>query len=471
MANRIISLGLALLCGSLVSPARAETGAPLVLVFDVSGSMWGQVGGETKIVGARRVIGELGDRLADGTPTALVAYGHRREGDCADIETVLPLAPLDRAALRRAVDRLAPKGKTPLTAAVEQAFVAAPSGATVVLVTDGLETCGGDLCGAVRAARARGGSLVFHVVGFDVAKEDVSSLECAAQVGGGLYLPAADASELARALDRAVAQPASAPTGAFVVRATRNGALQDVLVLVTPEGGGVDLTARTYAKAETNPRLIPLADGTYRVRVRPVGIEGAVEREERITIVDGGRVERAYDYSTGRVAIGATRNGALSDVTYQIFAPGDRERAVATGRTYRTATSNPARATVPAGEYDIVLTAIEIGGKPTVELPRVVVPPNGEAAVTHEFASGSLAVRVARGDALVDAVVAVSARGKAVDQGRTYKSASSNPVRFTLAPGEYAVEVSEIRGEKRRFTLTVAGGAEVERRIDLATAD
>lgn len=460
------------LFGSLAPLAgAAPEPAPLVLVFDASGSMWGQVGGEAKIVGARRVIGELGDRLADGTPTALVAYGHRRDSDCADIETVLPPAPLDRAALRRKVDQLAPKGKTPLTAAVEKAFALAPADATVVLVTDGLENCGGDPCGVVRAARAGGGRFVFHVVGFDVAKEDVSSLECAAQAGGGLYLPAADAGELARALEAAVARPAAVLAGALVVRATRNGALQDITIDVTPEGGGPDLTARTYSRAETNPRAIPLADGRYRLRVRPIGIEGAAEREEKIEIVDGGRVERAFDYSTGQVAIGATRNGALSDVTYQIFAAGDRRRAVATGRTYREASSNPARATIPAGKYEVVLTAIEIAGRPQAELPPIVVAPESEVAVAHEFSSGGLAVRVVRGETLIDAVVAVRAAGKTVGQGRTYLAATSNPVRFTLQPGDYTVEVSEIRGAKRSLAVAIVAGAETDREIDLATSD
>jgi Ca-activated chloride channel family protein len=440
---------------------------PLALVLDLSGSMWGKVGGETKIASAQRVVAQLGDRLADGTPISLLAYGHRRESDCADIETILPWALLDRAALRDAVERLKPKGKTPITAAVTQAFREAKPGATVVLVTDGLETCGGDPCAAVREAKAKGGEFVLHVIGFDVAKEDVSSLECAAQAGGGLYLPAADAGELEKALAVTAESEREVARGALVVGATRNGALQDVAVLVTPVAGGVDLTARTYAKSETNPRRIPLADGDYRLRVRPVGIDGASDREEEIAIVDGGRVERVYDYSTGTIAIGATRGGALSDVTWQLFAPGERQRALATGRTYRTASSNPAKATLPAGTYDLTLTALEIAGRPTWESRGVKIAPEVPAAVAHDFASGELAVEVVRGSTLVDATVAVRSGGKGLDQGRTYKAASSNPIRFILEPGDYEVEIAEIRGAKRSLRVVVAAGAIEKRRVDL----
>ena len=450
--------------------AGAATPSPLVLVLDASGSMWGEVGGEAKIVGARRVVGELAAGLEDARPLALVAYGHRREADCADIETVTPLAPLDRRGLQRTVDGLNPKGKTPITAAVEHALTQAPRGATVVVVTDGLETCGGDPCAAVRAAKQGGGDFLLHVVGLDVGKEDVSSLECAAQAGGGLYLPAADAAELATALDAAVALPASLPTGALVIGALRNGELQDVAVKIEPVAGGRELGARTYARAETNPRTIPLAAGRYRVRAASLGIKGAAEQTFEIEISEGARVERTIDFSTGVLTIGATRNGALSDVTYEIFLPGDRKRAVASGRTYRGAASNPARSTIPAGEYEVVLHALEIGGRPTREVGRVHLAPNGAAELAYDFASGDLLVGAVRGDTLVDATVSVRAAGKSVDAGRTYNSATSNPKRFTLEPGDYEVELAEIRGETRRFAVTVVAGGEQARTIDFASS-
>ncbi|MBZ0088822.1 MAG: hypothetical protein K8H90_00425, partial [Thermoanaerobaculia bacterium] len=260
------------------------------------------------------------------------------------------------------------------------------------------------------------------------------------------------------------------PDGALVVRATRNGTLQDVAVRVTPLAGGIDLTGRTYASPDTNPRAIPLADGKYRVKVLAVGVDGAAERTFEIEIAAGAIVEREVDYSTGTIRIGATRNGALSDVTWQLFAPGDRKRAVVTGRTYRDAKSNPAKATLPSGDYELVLTAIEIGGKPKHEAGRVTIAPNGESAAAHEFASGELVLRVARGATLVDATVTVRSGGREVDRGRSYRDPNSNPIRFTLLPGSYEVEVVEIRGAKRELAVEIAAGAVVERELDLDRA-
>jgi Ca-activated chloride channel family protein len=61
--------------------ARAE----VAIVYDASNSMWGQIDGRHKVEIARKVLGELITDWQPGTPLALVAYGHRRQGDCADI--------------------------------------------------------------------------------------------------------------------------------------------------------------------------------------------------------------------------------------------------------------------------------------------------------------------------------------------------------------------------------------------------
>ncbi|MDY7095883.1 MAG: VWA domain-containing protein, partial [Acidobacteriota bacterium] len=182
-----LSLALAMVLAVVSSPVQAQEQAGdsaaeprLVLILDASGSMWGQVDGENKIVIARRALGDLLQNLPDEAQVSLLAYGHRREGDCQDVELIQPLGPLDREALSAQIEALNPKGKTPITRALEQAFEVAGESrgkTTVVLVSDGLETCGGDPCAVARQA---GVDLVLHVVGFGVEESDVSQLECTA---------------------------------------------------------------------------------------------------------------------------------------------------------------------------------------------------------------------------------------------------------------------------------------------------
>ncbi len=458
-----------------VAPAPAEEAPDLLLILDASGSMWGQIQGENKIVIARRVLKELIGGLPEGSELGLVAYGHRREGDCDDIETVAPLGPADKAALVAKIDGLNPKGKTPITKAVGEAFgsVRGRDGATtIILVSDGIETCGGDPCTAVRDAKADCIDFVMHVVGFDVAKEDVSQLECAAQAAGGLYFDAENADQLAAALDQAVAVAEEIPEGRLSVKAIADGELTDVAVQVIDRAGGDQIAGgRTYTSPGTNPRLIPLADGSYDVKITAVGMKGDIRREFKgIEIKDGSKVEKVVDFSTGELAIGVTRNGELTDATVRVYvaATGDE---VAGGRTYVADRTNPATFRITAGDYDVEIGSIEISSKPKYRFTGITVEPGGRAERSHDFVSGTLKVGAVQGGELVDATIHVISieTGKPVGQGRTYTSERSNPKTFELPPGKCQVTLKAIRldgGPKRQIEVTVEAGKTVERMID-----
>ena len=195
-------------------PARAQPALPpvtLLLILDASGSMWAPVPTEevSRFASAQRVLGELLDKLPDEVEVGLIAYGHRRRGDCQDIETVVPAGPLDRAAVRRTVGALTPTGKTPLAGSAQQAFEIMRSREDItilILLTDGLETCDGDLGAVVQAARDEGLEFVLDVVGFHVDDADAQQLVDAAANGCGRYVGAAGADQLAAALDTALAR-------------------------------------------------------------------------------------------------------------------------------------------------------------------------------------------------------------------------------------------------------------------------
>ena len=68
------------------SASASEASGDSILVLDASGSMWGQIAGEAKIAIAKKVLGDLLSDLPADRRLGLIAYGHRRAGDCADIE-------------------------------------------------------------------------------------------------------------------------------------------------------------------------------------------------------------------------------------------------------------------------------------------------------------------------------------------------------------------------------------------------
>lgn len=231
--RRIFSL-LFITALSLFGTLAAQSQDRAILVLDGSGSMWGQIDGEAKITIAQRVIADLLQTLPATTELGLTAYGHREKGNCNDIETLVLPGPDTRAEILAAVNAISPKGKTPLSAAVlaaAQILRYEEERATVILVSDGRETCDFDPCALGNELEASGVDFTAHVVGFDVENdpEAKAQLQCLADNTGGKFLPAANAAELAEALTQISAQPAPEPEPAFFginanVRIENNGA-------------------------------------------------------------------------------------------------------------------------------------------------------------------------------------------------------------------------------------------------------
>lgn len=448
----------------------------LLLIFDASGSMWGQVEGENKIVIARRVLGNLAIQLSDDANVGLIAYGHRREADCADIETLVPIGPLDRTALTGAVNTINPKGKTPITDSIRQAVAAAKArdkATTIVLLSDGIETCNADPCAAVREAKLAGGNFLLHVIGFDLSAENVAPLECAAQAGGGLYFDAKNAADLTAALDQAVAAPEVLGDASLSVQAIQNGQLTDVGLTVKDAAGKGIAVGRTYTSPATNPRILPVPAGVYSVTAVAVGLRGnATQTLTDVEIKSGETVERIFDFSSGEVAVGVTRNGALSDATVNVFAAGTRT-GIAGGRTYTSASSNPRVFEITPGLYDIEVASVEIASKATSmhRYENVVIKPQERVDLSQEFPSGIAKIGAVVGSELVDAVVNLQAEGEARPSigARTYTSANSNPREFILTPGRYKATIAPLRVEgspKREIEIEVRAGETVEQVID-----
>ena len=186
----------------LLWPALVWAQNSTLFVLDGSGSMWGQVEGHPKIEIARQVMSDLIGRLPADVQAGLLVYGHDRKDDCNDIEVVAPLGS-DRSAIVKALDTINPKGKTPITAALRQAvaqFRQNEGSSSVVVVSDGKETCGGDPCAAAREAISTGINLRIHVIGFDVTPEETEQLTCIAEEGHGKYFAASNADQLVTAL-------------------------------------------------------------------------------------------------------------------------------------------------------------------------------------------------------------------------------------------------------------------------------
>ncbi len=211
MRRILVAAAAALLCNP--TPAAEQA----MIVLDASGSMWGKIDGKPKIESARETLRKVLTSVPKDLALGLIAYGHRRKGDCNDIELLVPPAVNTGTAVAAAANILQPKGKTPLSAAVLQAaedLKYTEDKATVILITDGLETCSQDPCALGTRLAQTGVDFTAHVVGFGLSDEEGRQVACLAENTGGMYLPAADAGQLSAALAETVAavtEPEPAP--------------------------------------------------------------------------------------------------------------------------------------------------------------------------------------------------------------------------------------------------------------------
>jgi len=243
------------------------------VILDSSGSMKELVGDQPKMKIAQAVMADVLDKLPDTIQLGLRLYGHRNGNEAkppanaldqaarTNSRLVLPIAPLTQARrekIKEWVDWAAPWGWTPMVYSVLQAkndFSADSSASkTVVLISDGAETCGGKLEDIGKAYRDSGIDIVIHVVGFDVEKDPAAKTQLMeiAKLGGGKYFSASDAEGLSTALDQA---------------------LQGIEFVVSEPGSG-----KQVSRGAVNDEPIGLKPGKYLVQVsglkaEPIPIE------------------------------------------------------------------------------------------------------------------------------------------------------------------------------------------------------
>ncbi len=231
-------------------------GSAVEVILDASGSMLQRQGGERRIeIAKATLLGLVGEVIPEGTGFALRVFGHREAGSCrTDLE--IPLGPLDPSAAKAKIAGVQAMNlaKTPIAASLGKVggdLAAATGERVVILITDGEETCDGDPALAIRLLRSEGSDVRVNIVGYSIDDEALRETFAGwAALGGGQYLDAPDASELARAVRGALAVPFEVYSG-------------DTFV----------------AEGVTGAHSIPLPVGTYQIRYRRAGEAKAVDVE------------------------------------------------------------------------------------------------------------------------------------------------------------------------------------------------
>jgi len=179
------------------------------LILDSSNAMWGQIKGESKISIAKEVLKQIIDGLPEEMNVGLRLYGHRYKVKdkraCQDTELIIPIGPLQKDQLIQTIEKITPKGKTPLVYSILQApqdFINLRGG-TIVLISDGIESCEGDIKSIAPKLKESGIELTVNIIGFGIKEEEArKQLETIAKSTEGIYLDAKDSQELLSSLQQ-----------------------------------------------------------------------------------------------------------------------------------------------------------------------------------------------------------------------------------------------------------------------------
>ncbi len=179
------------------------------IILDLSGSM-NQLAepSKSKLAVAKNVITKLIAGMPARINAGLRVFGHRvDEGQqvqsCQDIELLHPVGPLNRAALTETVQSLQAKGWTPIARSLERArldFPANSRGAAIILVSDGVESCGGNPVAVAAAMNNQQPPISVHTIGLGVHQLGRARLSEIAKAGGGQFVDVGSEQELDQAV-------------------------------------------------------------------------------------------------------------------------------------------------------------------------------------------------------------------------------------------------------------------------------
>ncbi len=184
-------------------------------LFDASQSMYGKWQTGAKIDVAKRLMNQLLDSLrhVDGIELALRVYGHQKPfppQDCNDSRLEVPFGKGNIPMIQQVLRNLTPRGTTPIAMSLELCgndFPQDKSRNIIILITDGIEECGGDPCATSAALQKKGIVLKPFVIGLGLDADLKKMFDCV-----GKFYDAENETTFENALNIVIKQALNATT-------------------------------------------------------------------------------------------------------------------------------------------------------------------------------------------------------------------------------------------------------------------
>lgn len=309
--------------------------------------------------------------------------------DCTDTVQAYPVSTPDADIIQKALAPLAARGESPIAAALEAAskdFPPANVDQIIVLIVDGVDTCGVDPCQTAKAIHAANPKTTINVIGFDLSQEDETKVKCIAENSEGKYYLARNENELRKSLDEAISS-----TVPYNLRLTTVAGATPIPTTITVVKGGTDQAIKTETSFGTKSLRLP--PGTYDVLVEYTTspeLKKPSKIIKGVDVLEKTRVEQEINFDLGSITISSIdTSGKLSPARYAIMRSGTAEKVaeIETGAEAKTFFLTP-------GTYDIQAEQKEaLPEKITLTESGVEVKKGEAVEKTFRFQKGTFALK------------------------------------------------------------------------------
>ena len=400
MVRRLAYLACALLIVALaarsnVQQSSAQDTRSIALILDASGSMNAKLAtGGTRMEAAKAAVVAFLGKLDPNVRIAYRVYGHQsptKARDCKDTDLLVGFGTVaaNRDAILARTASVKAQGYTPITYVLQLAaadIAKEPGARTIVLVSDGKETCAGDPCAAARALAAADARLVIHTIGFNVDAAARFELQCIARVARGTYSDATGAGDLGARLGEVAAakEPPQVSTTKTTIQLARTGKLEIKQADLRGHTVTEAESGKQVARLNTTGRIADLPPGLYNVTFGPTVWRSVEVRPGETTLIDPGVLEVHTAWIRGHKVLDWETEAEIASFTTAM-------RRISVVPSTFTVTFGNARwenIDVKAGEHKIINPAVIVvkgldhrGGKVNMEDGTLVATVTTSAAL------------------------------------------------------------------------------------------
>ncbi|SDS42437.1 D-amino-acid dehydrogenase/Ca-activated chloride channel family protein [Paenibacillaceae bacterium GAS479] len=200
--------------GNIKLPASKKLHISILL--DASGSMKAKINGKSKMDSAKEAVQIFAAKLPENAQISLRVYGHKGTGNkkdkqlsCNSTEEIFNAQGGGTKELKTALQGVKAAGWTPIANAlksVKKDINPETTDSVVYVVSDGIETCGGNPAQIAKELHQSKVKTVVNIIGFDVDNEGQKLLRQVAKSGGGEFTSVDDDKSLKDYLNKAYAK-------------------------------------------------------------------------------------------------------------------------------------------------------------------------------------------------------------------------------------------------------------------------